>query len=372
MATIQSILRILNTFTFEVGPIRPPSEGGSYSLLLRFTCNCPWNLCTFCYGSPYGRKKFRYRPIHEIKADIDNVKRIVECIKELSTRLGYEGIFYDELLEIIVQNVDEAHLENILLVFNWLKRGCRSVFIQDADSMIMRSNDLIEALRYLKSSFPQIERITTYARAKSILKKSSIELKEIYDAGLKRLHVGLESGDDVVLKRVKKGISSKEHIASGIKAKEAGFEVSYYIMPGLGGRERSMEHAKNTAYVINEINPDFVRSRPLIPRLGTPLYREYEQGSFKLLSPHELLEEIRLMIENLDFSGRLCFDHMRNPCYFASQGYVPLFSLDYEGYKFPDQKQELIKIIDKGLKIPESQFLSTKEIIDYEKKIYHI
>ncbi len=370
--TIESILKRLDTYIFEVGPIRPPSEGGSYSLLLRFTCNCPWNLCSFCYGSPYGREKFKYRDVIDIKRDIDSVKAIVECIKELSIRLGCGENLCNEVLDIIVKNVREDVLENIFLVWNWLKVGAKSVFIQDADSMIMRSCDLIEAIRYLKETFPQINRITTYARAKSILKKSKTELTEIHNAGLVRVHIGLESGDDLVLKKVKKGMTSKGHISAGVKAKEVGFEVSEYIMPGLGGKQRTKEHAKNTAYVINEIEPDFVRSRPLIPRRGTPLYKEYEKGEFTLLSPHELLKEIELLVKHLEFKGRLCFDHMRNPCYFALKGYVPLFSMDYEGYKMPKQKQELISIINKGLNIPEHLFLRTEDIIEYEKRIYSI
>jgi len=171
---------------------------------------------------------------------------------------------------------------------------------------------------------------------------------------------------------MKKGASPRQHILAGQWSKEAGFEVSEYIMPGLGGRDRSIEHALETARVLNQINPDFVRSRPLVPRYGTPLYKWWQEGRFHLLSPHELLKEIKVLVEALDFSGRLCFDHMRNPAYFSHGTYVYVFSQDYNGYEFPSQKEKVLSIIEEGLLIPEERFLSIEEIMEYEKEIYRI
>ena len=365
-------IEILRTASFDVGPIRPPSEGGSFSLLLRFTRNCPWNMCRFCYGSPYKRKKFEYRKVEDIKKDIDNVRAILEALKTISFKLGFAG----ELNEVVLNHVlnhllDPDQMSKIVMVYRWEKAKKESVFIQDADSMIMRTKDLVEALKYLKTVFPDIKRITTYARAKSVKNKSINELKEIFDAGLRRLHIGLESGDDEVLKYVKKGVTSKEHIDAGTKAKEAGYEVSEYIIPGLGGEDRSLEHAKNSAKTLNEIDPHFIRSRPFIPRVGTPMYEDWRKGKFKLLSPHKLLEELKIFVSELNFSGRLCFDHMRNPSYYINGiGYVPLLSQSYEGYKFPEQKDEVLERIDYGLNIEEKRFLKVEDLIEYEKELY--
>lgn len=370
---MKDIINRINTHTFDVGPIRPPSEGGSYSLLIRFTCNCPWNMCTFCWGSPYGRNKFKYREVEEIKRDIDHIKVIADSLYEISWLMGYGGELHPNIISFIASKVTSIQFEKILIVWHWLRAGEKSVFIQDADSLIMRTHHIVEAITYLKRKFPKIKRITSYARSKSIYKKSLTELKEIHAAGLIRLHIGLESGDDEVLQEIKKGASAKEHIISGQRAKEAGFEVSEYIMPGVGGKDKTFQHAIHTADVINEINPEFVRSRPFVPRPGTPLYLSWQKGKFRLLSPHELLMEIRLLVERLKFSGRLCFDHMRNPAYYVDgSGYNYLFSQTYDGYKFLDEKEKVLKIIERGLFIPEEHFLKIEDIIEYEKNIYRI
>ncbi len=370
---VKKLLKKLQNYRFEVGPIRPPSEGGVYSLLLRFTCNCPWNMCRFCYGTPYRRKKFIYRNLDDIRRDVDSVKCMEETLKNISWGLGYNGNLNDDVLGYILNNLyDRGIIDNVIMVWKWIKVGKKTVFLQDADNMVMRTGDLVNVLNYLKSKFPSIKRITTYARAKSVFKKSLDELKEIHDAGLIRLHLGLESGDDETLKYVKKGINSKEHIISGIKAKEAGYEISEYIIPGLAGEQRSEQHAINTAKVLSEIDPDYVRSRPFIPRIGTPMYEEWMEGRFKLLSPHGLLKEMRLLVDKLNFSGRLCFDHMRNPSYRIDGGYVSLFSQSYEGYVFPEQKQTVLNLLDKGFSIPEKDFLKIEELIEFEKEIYRL
>ncbi len=368
----EDLIRRLNQLTFEVGPIRPPSEGGCNSLLLRFTCNCPWNLCSFCFGSPYARKKFVYREVEEIKRDIDSVAAIKDCLLELSWKMGAGSDVSSPLVDLLATKLDGTQFERVLMVWKWMAMGERYVFIQDADSLIMRTPHLVELLCYLKKRFPNIERITSYARAKSIYNKSREEMQEIFFSGLTRLHIGLESGDDEVLRQVKKGVTSSQHIEAGLTARDAGFEISYYIMPGLGGRERSVEHATGTARVISAVDPHFVRSRPLVPRRGTPLYNLWQKGDFHLLSPHQLLKEIRCLIEEVEFSGGLCFDHMRNPAYLTPRGYIYVFSQQYNGYPFPHSRGRLLDIIEDALSIPEEYFLSVEEIMRYEAPIYRL
>ena len=200
----------------------------------------------------------------------------------------------------------------------------------------MRTPELIEVIKYLKETFPSIERITSYARAKTIYRKTLEELKGIRAAGLNRLHVGLETGDDELLKHIDKGVTAEQHIIAGRKAKEAGFEFSAYVMPGLGGRTRSEQHAKNTARVLNEINPHYIRLRPFVPRPNTPLFDEYEMGDFQISSPHERLRELKTMMEALTVTSRICFDHMMNA--WRKESGELLFTQDYEGYKFPEEK----------------------------------
>ncbi|MEM3703471.1 MAG: radical SAM protein [Candidatus Bathyarchaeia archaeon] len=362
----------LKELSFEVGPIRPPSEGGSSSLLIRVTRNCPWNQCKFCYGTPYNHQKFQLRSIEEVKKDIDAAKAISELIRAIAEKLGgmdWAAKIIDPffLYEKDVTELDERESKNfqsVVNVFNWIRSGGKSAFIQDANSLILPTNKLAEILTYLKQAFPSLERITSYARAKTLTQKSLEELKELRRAGLSRLHVGLETGDDELLRYVNKGVTSEEHVLAGRKVKEAGFELSLYWMPGLGGKTMSKQHAINTARVLNEINPDFVRSRRFIPRKGTPLYEEWKNGAFQLLSPHEELREIQMLVESLEITGRVCFDHYINPAYRTDSGYIWLFKQHYEGYKFPDEKSEVLEIIEHGLKIDESLYIRAEDLVN--------
>ena len=385
----------LKKYSFEMGSIRPPSEGGSHSLLIRVTRNCPWNRCTFCYGSPYAHAKFELRPVEDVKADIDAAKAIYDHIRKIEKKAGgldwaWQMLSTDFLYDKgDMFELSEAELKNfhsVCNVFEWMNSGAKTAFLQDANSLIMKTPDLVEVIRYLKETFPSLERITSYARAKTIAKKSIDELKELRVAGLSRLHIGLETGDDELLGYVDKGVTAAEQIEGGKKAVAAGFEVSEYFMPGLGGKKFSQQHAKNTARVLNETNPTYIRSRRFVPRAKTPLYDEWKSGNFQLLSPHELLREIRLFVEELNVHSRLCFDHFINPAYkvggdagpqaiydgtFAfrvkqareSIVIVPLFSQSYEGYRMPDEKERVLELIENGLKIDESQWVKTEDMV---------
>lgn len=354
----------LAQLSFEIGAIRPPSEGGSHSLLLRVTRNCPWSRCKFCYAMMYDRAKFQLRSVEEIKQDIDIINEIAEGIKEASWKLGYGGRINEYVGTALLQSDSSLRInQSFILVFNWLYFGAKTVFLQDANSLIMPTNDLLQVLKYLRETFPTVERVTSYARAKTLAKKTLDELKELRQAGLSRLHVGLETGDDELLKYVDKGVTSEEQIQAGRKAKEAGFELSEYVMPGLGGTERSDQHARNTARVLNEIDPDYIRLRPFVPGPGTPLYDEYSKGGFKLSSPYERLREIKTMVENLNVKSRLCFDHFLNSWYRDGAHRNTLFKQDYEGYKLPEEKTEVLKLIEEGLRIDESVHIHVKDVI---------
>lgn len=327
-------------YSFDIGPIRPPSEGGVSSLLIRPTRNCPWNKCAFC--SLYKGEKFQIRKVEKIKGDIDAVKRIEELIKEGS----------DE--------VNKIPRRCLTMVFAWVRSGKRTVFLQDSNTPIMRTSQLVEVIEYLRETFPAIERVTSYARSKTIARKSLEDLSELKEAGLGRLHLGLESGDDNILKMVNKGVTAEEHIEAGQKALEAGFELSEYVMPDLGGRELFEEHALNTANVLNKINPDYIRMRPLSVRKGTKLYEKWKKKDFQLSSPHERLREIKIMIKNLEVSAKLCFDHRLNG--WRDKSGNRLFNVDYEGYELPEEKDLLLSLVEEGLRVDESHHLDVRKL----------
>ena len=354
----------LSQYSFEVGPIRPPSEGGSHSLLLRATRNCSWNRCRFCYGMIYNREKFELRSVEDIKKDIDAVKAIADEIKAVSWKLGYGGaVKADVGIAMIRRDPGLRANQSFVIVFDWFHFGARTVFLQDANTLIMPTDQLLEVVRYLKETFPTIERITSYARAKTLAKKPLEELKELSSAGLSRLHVGLETGDDELLSYVDKGVTAAEHIEAGKKAKEAGFELSEYVMIDLGGRARSEQHVRNTARVLNEIDPDFIRLRPLAIGPGLPLYEDYTQGLLQLSSPHERLQEVKTLVENLHVTGSVCFDHFLNSWYRDSDRRYTLFKQEYDGYKFPQEKDKVLQLIEEGLRVDESTHIHAKDLI---------
>ncbi|MEW6186108.1 MAG: radical SAM protein [Thermodesulfobacteriota bacterium] len=331
---------------FEVGMYRPPSEGGSYSLLLRFTRNCPWNQCTFC--SMYKNEKFSFRPAEEIKRDIETIALMVHQLGAISSEMGLGGeINRKVIIEMISRNPELNTSHGFLMVLNWLQAGGKTAFLQDANSPSMQTETLVEVLRYLRQTFPSLQRVTSYARSKTLARKTLEELQTIRQAGLDRLHVGLETGDDELLKRVKKGVTAAEHIEGGRKAMEAGFQLSEYWMPGLGGKERWENHARNTARVLSAINPHYIRSRPFVPSPESPIFEEFEREEVHLLTGEEQLRELKLMIEGLEVTSKVCFDHAGN--YWRNRKGYLLFTQDYEGYRFPDQKSKVLALIEEGI-----------------------
>jgi radical SAM superfamily enzyme YgiQ (UPF0313 family) len=218
----------------------------------------------------------------------------------------------------------------------------RTLFFPAGNTIAMPTEDLAAVCRFAKEQFPYLERITVYGSSQYIARKSLEELKTLREAGLSRIHVGLESGDDEVLKRVKKGTTASEQIEAGRALREAGIELSEYVVLGLGGRERTKEHALATAEVLNAIEPDFVRLRTLVPKINTLLLHQIKKVRFQLLSPHQVLLETRQLLENLQCSTTLTSDHYTN--YINLSGYLP------------EDKKRLLSEIDHALVLDESQF----------------
>jgi radical SAM superfamily enzyme YgiQ (UPF0313 family) len=281
---------------YEGTVYRPPSEADS--LLIQATIGCPHNRCTFC--AMYKNTRFRIRKVDDIKEDLRAARD-----------------YYGDMVE--------------------------SVFFPDGNTIIMRTDQLADIFNYTRELFPHLQRITVYGAARFVNLKSEDELKQLHAAGLNRVHMGMESGDDVVLERLKKGVTSLEIIEAGKKLKAAGIQTSEYYLVGAGGRDRSQEHAINSAKVLSAFSPAFIRLRTLVPQPGTPLYQEYQDGTFCLPGPHEALREIRLLIEHLECENSMVLsDHISNYC-------------DVNGM-IPRDRQSMIEALDRCLSIDESRF----------------
>jgi len=325
------------TYSFELGPIRPPSE--AYSLLIRVTRNCPWNRCKFCHT--YKGEKFQLRSVEEIKQDIRTAKAIQDKIKELSWKSGHGGRV-KEIAATVLNNPPSAAFHNVAL---WLYAGGESAFLQDANSLIMRTNELVEVIKYLKETFPSIKRVTSYARANTAAKKKLDELIELRKAGLSRLHIGLESGYDPLLQYIDKGVTAAVHITGGRKVVESGISLCEYVILGLGGREMWREHATQTAKVLNEIDPDFIRVRTLAINSRMPLHEEIENGNFIRATDEEILEEERLLIEHLECHSNYVSDHITN------------LLQEVEG-QLPQDKEKMLASIDRFRSLPPEEKLN--------------
>jgi radical SAM superfamily enzyme YgiQ (UPF0313 family) len=291
---------------FEQGPIRPPSEANS--LLIRVTRNCPWNRCRFC--PVYKGRRFALRPVEHVIEDIDRVSRYVAAIREAANnngRLSQEDVH--RIGGSVVPRDDGA----FQAALHWRAGGMRSIFIQDANSLVIKPVDLQAVLTHLRSCFPWVERITSYARSHTVARISDEDLQAFAVAGLNRIHIGLESGSDRVLALMKKGVTKKDHIKAGRKIRQAGMELSEYVMPGLGGRELSREHALETADCLNRIDPDFIRLRTLAIPNHTELYEDFDAGRFIKLTDREMAEETLLFLEHLEgITSTIKSDHILN------------------------------------------------------------
>ncbi len=279
---------------FEQGPIRPPSE--AHSLLVRVSRNCPWNKCAFC-------------PVY--KNDLYSRRTVADVVADL-----------DAMLEQYGPNVE-------------------TVFLQDANPLQTKVDDLVAMVEAIRDRFSSVQRVTTYARSKTLARRSLEDLIRIRKAGLDRVHVGMESGNAQVLELVSKGSTREEQIHGGQQAKAAGFELSEYVMPGLGGEQHSAAHADHSASALVAIRPDFIRLRTTAVIPGTTLEELQDTGRFVPLSEVALVEEIRRFLDGLrGLETRLESDHMLN------------LLMDLRG-DLPRDLDRLIGICDTFLNLPE-------------------
>jgi radical SAM superfamily enzyme YgiQ (UPF0313 family) len=289
---------------YEVGPIRPPSEAGG--LLIRATRNCPWNKCEFC--PTYKQVQFEKRPVEDIISDIDRAS-------------AHHGDRF------------------------------QTAFLQDANSLIMKTPDLVKVVSHLKEKFPSIRRVTSYARTRTAARKTVEELKQLHEAGLSRLHIGLESGYDALLEYMKKGVTSDLAIEAGQKVKASGISLCFYVVLGLGGRlrlegeETWRRHALETARVLNAVDPDYIRVRTLTIKEGMPLYEKLLSGEFEKASDAEVVREEELLIENLEVTSHFVSDHSTNVL------------MDIRG-KLPEDKEHMLSIIRRYLELSEEEQLN--------------
>jgi radical SAM superfamily enzyme YgiQ (UPF0313 family) len=240
----------------------------------------------------------------------------------------YKGMKFE------IRNLEEI-LEDIELAKGLYGDRIGTVFIGDSNSLVAKTQMLVNVLNALFTSFPHIQRVTSYARAKTIAKKSLEDLIKIRQAGLNRLHVGLETGDRELLQEIEKGATPEEMIEAGEKAKKAGFEYSLYVLLGIGGEEKWEQHARGTAEVLNQIDPHFIRVRTFIPQPNSPIYEAMVGGDFKSPSPETILRETKLLLEELRVTSQFLSDHISN--------LLPLHG------KLPEDKEKMIQMIEEAL-----------------------
>jgi radical SAM superfamily enzyme YgiQ (UPF0313 family) len=268
--------------------IRPPSEANS--ILLQVTVGCSHNKCTFC--GTYNGERF------QIKSD-----------------------------EIINEDIAFAR--------EYCKRQ-RRVFLCDGDALIIPQKRLLDILKRIEKELPWVTRVGLYANTKSIQMKTADELRELKAHGLGIAYMGLESGDDVTLKQIKKGATAQKMIEMGRKIRETGIKLSITVLLGLAGRNRSIIHAEETGKVLSAIDPEYVGALSLMLVPGTPLYEAYESGSFQLLTPEEMLMELRCMIAHTHLSrGLFHANHASN--------YLPIKA------RMPKDKEQTLLQIDQAL-----------------------
>jgi radical SAM superfamily enzyme YgiQ (UPF0313 family) len=291
-------------FTYDFPPFRPPNE--AQSALIRITRGCPWNRCEFC--AMYKRLAFEQKPIEKIKEDVRLARKIYG--------------------------------------------NARSVFLGDSDNLVHRY--LPEIVSFIRKIFPEAERVTSYARAKTVLRNKREDLVALRQAGLDRLHLGLESGDAATLKFLRKGATPEQMIRAGQKA---GFEVSFYVMSGAGGRKRWKEHAQESARVLKLAGPDFIRLRTLTILPETPLDEKLRRGEFIPSSPEERLQEIALFIQSLHVKDcYLASDHLTN---YLWAGHTVI----YRGVsgRLPQDKPAMLEEVHQALLALESSPLPVKD-----------
>jgi radical SAM superfamily enzyme YgiQ (UPF0313 family) len=275
--------------------IRPPSE--ARSLLLQVTVGCSHNKCSFC--GTYKDVRFRIKDFHEIEEDI------------------LEAATYDRI---------------------------ERIFLCDGDALIIPQKKLVPILESIRKHLPGVKRIGTYGNAKSILRKTSEELRCLKELGLGIVYLGIETGNDELLRIINKGVDYRKMVDAGKRVKEAGLTLSVTVLLGIGGIEKSSAHAMDTARILTEIDPDFAGALTVMLIPGTTLYGEYISGRFKLPDTFGFLEELGIMIANSEFTS----------CFFTSNhasNYLPIRA------QMPEAKAETVELIHKVIKANDRRIL---------------
>lgn len=273
---------------YEGSIFRPPSEANS--LILQATIGCAHNRCTFC--GTYRDKSFRIKSFDELKNDVE-------------------------------------------VAYPYYKDTDR-IFLADGNALVITTNELVKILKFLYDKFPKLTRVGSYACPSDLLKKSQDELKQLRKSGLGIVYIGLESGSDKILKRVRKGALSKHMVQGAKKVKAAGIKLSVIFILGLGGKNDSLEHSEQTAHVLSEMDPDYIGALTLMVVKGTEVYDEVQTGKLELLEPKEIFLELQILITHLRVSQ----------CIFRANhasNYIPI------GGTLPDDKQRILKKLDKIL-----------------------
>lgn len=282
---------------YEGNVFRPPSEARSY--ILQCTVGCSHNRCTFC--AMYKDKKYRVRTLEEIKTDIRMAK-----------------VHYGDL---------------------------EKIFLADGDALAMATDDLIEILHTLYQTFPGLRHVGIYAGPESILEKEMSELTALKAAGLTIGYLGVETGDNQLLLDIKKGVDYNGMLEAGRKIVAAGIELSVIILLGLAGRgPRSLEHARATAKILNEMDPQYIGALTLMLVPGTVLHKRAEKGEFELPDAFEVLVELKTLVEGLELTGaEFRSNHASN--------YLPIKG------RLPEDKQKILSLIDTIIQKQDKRYL---------------
>ena len=285
---------------YEGNIIRPPSEANS--LLLQVTVGCSHNKCIFCPA--YKNKKFRIKSLDNIREDI----------------------------------LEASQYQTI-----------EKVFLCDGDALIIPQEKIVQILNLIGTHIKGVKRVGTYANAKSILRKTVDDLVQLREHGLSIAYLGIETGNNELLQKIKKGVTSEEMIRAGHRIKKAGIVLSATVILGLGGIEKSIEHALDTARIITEIDPDYGSALTLMLMPGTPLYSDYISGNFVMPDKFGLLKELSIIIENSNFTN----------CYFTSNhasNYLPIKAC------LPSEKNKTVNMIHNVINVRDSKCLRPEHL----------
>ncbi|MBW1999136.1 MAG: radical SAM protein [Deltaproteobacteria bacterium] len=378
---------------FEICSIRPPTE--NCSLTFRLTRNCGWNRCLFCPVYKYGAQ-FSRRSIEEVKRDVDRAKVINDLLIEYGIGTGYSAHTSYQEAAILIEKIRTANMEekesdqtitvpdhnrplqsdppspspmdveneederlvwfaswfkdkptiedSVYHILNWQLGGGQACFLGDSNSLLLSPDFFAEAIKYIKDTFPTLNRFTIYGRTKSAAKKDLKDLRAFKEAGLHRIHFGLESGNDTVLQFMKKGVTATEHIQGCLKVKEAGLSCCVYVMPGLGGAKWSEEHAIDTAKVLTAIAPDYIRLRSLEIFPKTGLSAAVQRGDFIEAPEEQVIKEIRIIVERIEAECEIVSDSASN-------------LLDVNG-TLPLDRRKMLEVIDDYLSLTPKEKLA--------------